>query len=131
MLHEATEKKCYKKLEQIYLGKDALPDEFKESFDIAIASGLLSYNHMGPELFDFQLETLRKDKEAFIIFTIRESQITLGYETRWNEMEKNGEMKFVQRTEFIRYHKTEGNIMKYFNTEKAFVYVFKTFPKKE
>jgi len=79
MLDVAETKQAYSKLIQLFLGKpDTYPEELRNKFDVVIAAGVLAEGHLGIELFDEFLLSLKTG--GYAIFTTREEYLTkYGY----------------------------------------------------
>ena len=70
MLQMADKKKLYKSLTQALLGAGQFPEEMKGKFDVVIATGAFSKNHVPPSGTDDIINALKS--KGFAIFSIRD-----------------------------------------------------------
>lgn len=86
MMEIASEKGCYKKLEEHTLGDpDNFPDHFKSKFDVVVCAGLINNNHLDYKLFEEMTYALKKGGHA--VFAARFSYMgNFWYGEVLNEM---------------------------------------------
>ncbi len=124
MLDVADEKKAYHELKLLFLGKpETYPKEFQGRFDAITAAGILAEGHLGPEVFDEMLLSLKPN--GYAIFTTRTMYLEqYGYGKRMDEIEKEGRWKKVKEVTFTRYDKLQEEVGRYRPVEvKCFAYL--------
>jgi len=124
MLDVAAEKQAYHELKLLFLGKpESYPQEFHGRFDAITAAGILAEGHLGPEVFDEMLLSLKPN--GYAIFTTRTMYLEqYSYGKRMDEIEKEGRWKKVKEVTFTRYDKLQEEVGRYRPVEvKCFAYL--------
>ncbi|TNV75804.1 hypothetical protein FGO68_gene1476 [Halteria grandinella] len=123
MLDVASLKGAYYELKELFLGKpDTYPQEFHGRFDAITAAGILAQGHLGVEVFEEFLLSVKKG--GYIVFTTRTMYLEeFGYGKRIAEIEAEGRWKQVKEITFTRYDKLEEEVGRYRPVEvKAYAY---------
>jgi len=80
----------------LILGMGNLPNEFKNSFDLALSTGSFIEGHLPTATFDEMIETI-KIGGGYMIFSIRESLMEkLGHKAKLEELERDGKISKIK-----------------------------------
>ena len=123
MLEIASEKGCYKHLEEWTLGDpDSFPDKWKNKFDLVVCAGLINNNHLDYKLFEEMILGLKKGGIA--IFAARFSYMgNFWYNEVLAEMEQERRMKLLKTNDFFKYDKLVESVGRFAKTP-ARVYAY-------
>jgi len=96
MIEHAEAKGVYDQVIHMYLGKPATyPPKLRDRFDFITAAAILAEGHLGVELFDEMIHSLKRG--GFAIFTTREMYLDkYGYRQAIDELVRRGFWKKVK-----------------------------------
>lgn len=99
MLEEAARKGCYRRLHHLLLGERIpLPDD---SYDLVVASGVLTCGHAPPEALDGMLRLAKPG--APLIFTMNEAaHDRAGFGARMRALADDGAWRLMEQTVSVR-----------------------------
>jgi len=100
MIEVAKKKNCYDQIIHMYLGKPAVyPAKLRNRFDLITAAAILAEGHLGVEVFDEMIHSLKRG--GFAIFTTREMYLDkYNYRHAIEELERRGFWKKVKEAKF-------------------------------
>ena len=103
MIEQAKQKNCYDQIHQMFLGKPAtFPAKLRNRFDIVTASAILAEGHLGVEVFDEMIHSLKRG--GYAIFTTREMYLDkYNYRSAIEDLERRGFWKKVKEGKFKKY----------------------------
>ena len=121
MLDKAGEKKCYRDLEELFLGTPAtFPAKYHNKYDAITASGILADNHLDCPVFEEMLLALKQGGIA--VFTSRIEYLeTYGYGPYMDKLEQEGKWKLLKKEEYTKYDKLKESVGRFKPTQS---YVF-------
>lgn len=107
MLASAKQKESYTELRHLFLGKpDTYPADLHNRFDIITAAAILAQGHLGNEVFDEMLLSLKVG--GYAIFTTREEYLEkYNYNVAIKAHEEAGRWKRVKEVKFQKYANIE------------------------
>lgn len=123
MLKQAEEKKVYKELHELFLGKpESFPDQFKNKFDIVTGSGILCEGHVSTRVLEEMLLALKQG--GYAIFTCRTVFLTeLKISDKVKELDDAGKWKKVEEWTFEKNEKLKEAVGRFYLVEgKCFAY---------
>ena len=125
MLEQAKEKESYDDLKELFLGNpETFPEEYKDRFVALTAAGILAEGHLGNEVFDEMLISLKVG--GYAIFTTREEYLTkYKYQEKMDALVEEGKWEFVKQEEFLRYNNMKGEGVGRFKPTKVLVFAYK------
>lgn len=93
-------KGVYDQIINMYLGKPSeYPSKLRDRFDLITAAAILAEGHLGIELFDEMIHSLKRG--GFAIFTTREMYLDkYGYRLAIDELVRRGFWKKVAEKKF-------------------------------
>lgn len=100
MLDIAKEKNCYDQLIYMFLGKPKeYPPKYRDRFDLVTGAAVLAEGHLGIELFDEMIHSLKRG--GYAIFTTREMYLDkYGYRVAIDELVRRGFWKKAAELKF-------------------------------
>jgi predicted TPR repeat methyltransferase len=121
MLDQAEVKKCYRLLEELFLGvPETFPQKFHNKYDVVTASGILADNHLDCPVFEEMLLALKTG--GIVTFTSRIEYLEkYGYGPYMEKLETEGKWKLLKREEYTKYDKLPESVGRFKPTQS---YVF-------
>lgn len=110
----------------MYLGKPKeYPAKFRDRFDLVTGAAVLAEGHLGVELFDEMIHSLKRG--GYAIFTTREMYLDkYGYRVAIDELERKGFWKKADEVKFQKYQNIEaGTKIGRFETVDVMCYAYK------
>jgi predicted TPR repeat methyltransferase len=126
MIEIAKQKNCYDQIIHMYLGKpSAYPAKLRSRFDIITAAAILAEGHLGVEVFDEMIHSLKRG--GYAIFTTREMYLDkYNYRHAIEELERRGFWKKVKESKFQKYQNIEkGTKIGRYETVDVMIYAYK------
>ena len=126
MIEIAKQKGCYDQIIHMFLGKPAIyPSKLRNRFDIITAAAILAEGHLGVEVFDEMVHSLKRG--GYAIFTTREMYLDkYNYRHAIEELERRGFWKKVKEAKFKKYQNIEaGTKLGRYETVDVMIYAYK------
>ena len=123
MLEKARSKNAYTDLDELFLGlPDTFPSKYHNKFDAITASGILAEGHLGNEVFDEMLLSLKVG--GFACFSTRTMYLTkYNYIEKMTALTESGRWELVKEITFDRYDKLEEAVGRFQKVEvKGYAY---------
>ncbi len=125
MIEHAEAKGVYDQVIHMYLGKPATyPPKLRDRFDLITAAAILAEGHLGVELFDEMIHSLKRG--GYAIFTTREMYLDkYGYRQAIDDLVRRGFWKKVKEQTFKKYHNIEaGTKIGRYETVDVMIYAY-------
>lgn len=123
MVEMARNKNVYYELEDLFLGQpESFPDKYKDRFDLITWTGVLLPGHVGAEIFDEMISSLKTGGLA--IFSTRTDYIDENCQIRMDELTAAAKWELVRKNEFTRYPDSGEGIGR-FKPTPCYMFVYK------
>lgn len=126
MIEVAKQKNCYDQIIEMFLGKPGTyPTRLRNRFDIITAAAILAEGHLGVEVFDEMIHSLKPG--GYAIFTTREMYLDkYNYRNAIEELERRGFWKKEKEAKFQKYQNIEaGTKIGRYETVDVVIYAYK------
>ncbi len=116
----------YDQIHHMFLGKPAsYPAKLRNRFDLVTAAAILAEGHLGVEVFDEMVHSLKRG--GYAIFTTREMYLDkYNYRQAIEDLERRGFWRKVKEHKFQKYYNIEkGTKIGRYETVDVMIYAYK------